>query len=103
LEQGTRSLRSSRAVESGLEMREWRGILEPSAVLASPEHVERRRKCDAPSAECSWTQLGYGWSLFGLMQSLEAQGKTAEGEEVGGQFAAIWEGAGIELTESVVR
>ncbi len=41
-----------------------------------------------------------GWSLFGLQQSLEAQGKTAEAEEIAEQFAAAWQYADVELTAS---
>jgi tetratricopeptide (TPR) repeat protein len=41
-----------------------------------------------------------GWSLFGLMQSLEAQGKTDEANEVKEQFEAAWESADVELTSS---
>jgi len=41
-----------------------------------------------------------GWSLFGLQQSLAAQGMTAEAEEVGRQFAAAWQYADVTLTAS---
>ncbi|MGI9037782.1 MAG: tetratricopeptide repeat protein [Gemmatimonadota bacterium] len=41
---------------------------------------------------------GNGWSLFGLIQSLEAQGKDAEAAEVRSEFEAAWEQADTELT-----
>jgi len=41
-----------------------------------------------------------GWSLFGLYQSLEAQGKTAGAETVLSDFEAAWEYADVELTSS---
>jgi hypothetical protein len=41
-----------------------------------------------------------GWSMFGLMQSLEAQGKRAEAAEARKKLAAIWAGADIQLTAS---
>ena len=41
-----------------------------------------------------------GWSLYGLQQSLEAQGKTAEAQEIAEQLAAAWQYADIELTAS---
>lgn len=41
-----------------------------------------------------------GWSLFGLYQSLEAQGKTASAETVLSDFEAAWENADVELTRS---
>jgi tetratricopeptide (TPR) repeat protein len=39
-----------------------------------------------------------GWSLFGLMKSLEAQGNTAEATEVQQQFEQVWESADVTLT-----
>jgi tetratricopeptide (TPR) repeat protein len=41
-----------------------------------------------------------GWSLFGLQQALEAQGKTAEAAEVKNRFAEIWSEADLTLTAS---
>jgi tetratricopeptide (TPR) repeat protein len=43
---------------------------------------------------------GNGWSLFGLAQSLRAQGKTAEADKVNEQFRAAWSGADVRLTAS---
>lgn len=41
-----------------------------------------------------------GWSLFGLLQSLRAQGKNDQAEAVQQQFEAVWEEADIELISS---
>ena len=41
-----------------------------------------------------------GWSLFGLAQSLRAQGKTSEAEEVERQFEEAWKFADVEITAS---
>ncbi len=41
-----------------------------------------------------------GWALFGLQQSLEAQGKTDEALAVAGQFKKAWQHADIELASS---
>jgi tetratricopeptide (TPR) repeat protein len=41
-----------------------------------------------------------GWSTFGLIQSLEAQGKTAEANEHRGHFAMMWSLADVELSGS---
>lgn len=41
-----------------------------------------------------------GWALFGLMQSLAAQNKSAEAAEVKKQFAAAWQYADVTLTAS---
>lgn len=41
-----------------------------------------------------------GWSLFGLAESLRAQGKAAEADEVESRFQAAWQRADVELTSS---
>ena len=41
-----------------------------------------------------------GWSLFGLAQSLRAQGKMQEANEVAAQFRSAWARADVTLTAS---
>ena len=41
-----------------------------------------------------------GWSLFGLQQALEAQGKIAEAAEAAARFAKAWSRADVTLTAS---
>lgn len=41
-----------------------------------------------------------GWSLYGLAQSLDAQGKTAEAQQVRAQFRAAWRYADVTLTSA---
>ncbi len=41
-----------------------------------------------------------GWSMFGLIQSLKVQNKTAEAEELQHHFDAVWAQADVELTSS---
>jgi tetratricopeptide (TPR) repeat protein len=41
-----------------------------------------------------------GWSLFGLAQSLERQGKADDARRVRAEFAAAWKGADVQLTGS---
>ena len=41
-----------------------------------------------------------GWSLFGLGQSLKAQGKTAEASQVEARFQKAWAQADVKLTAS---
>lgn len=41
-----------------------------------------------------------GWSLFGLRQALQAQGKTGEAVEVGDQFEQAWSRADVRLTRA---
>ncbi len=43
---------------------------------------------------------GTGWSLFGLLQSLKAQGKTDEAELVERRFRDAWKDADITLKAS---
>jgi tetratricopeptide (TPR) repeat protein len=42
-----------------------------------------------------------GWALFGLAQSLDAQGKTREARKVRGRFERAWKGADVTLKASV--
>ena len=42
-----------------------------------------------------------GWSLYGLLQALRAQGKTAEADDVQRQFQDAWKYADVTLTGSV--
>ncbi len=44
-----------------------------------------------------------GWSLFGLQQSLAAQGRMAEAAAVGQRLTTAWAGADIRLSASIVR
>ena len=46
-----------------------------------------------------WNQNN-GWSLFGLQQSLELQGKRAEARAVREQFERAWAAADVSLTRS---
>ena len=41
-----------------------------------------------------------GWALFGLVQALDAQGKTAEAAQTRSAFAQAWRHADIKLTSS---
>ncbi len=42
-----------------------------------------------------------GWSLFGLIQSLQAQGKHSEAENIQQQFKSAWQYADVQLTASI--
>jgi tetratricopeptide (TPR) repeat protein len=41
-----------------------------------------------------------GWSLFGLMQSLRAQGKNIQADVIEKRFNKAWQGADVTLTAS---
>ena len=39
-----------------------------------------------------------GWSLYGLMQSLQAQGRQAEAQQVSADFERVWATADVAAT-----
>ena len=41
-----------------------------------------------------------GWSLFGLAESLEAQGKKQEAAAIRKTFDSVWGSAAVKLTSS---
>ncbi|HEY9661193.1 MAG TPA: tetratricopeptide repeat protein, partial [Allocoleopsis sp.] len=41
-----------------------------------------------------------GWSLYGLSQSLESQGQTAEAQAVRERYQTAWQHADVALTAS---
>ena len=43
-----------------------------------------------------------GWSLFGLMQALEAQNKKNEAKVIQKQWVSVWSHADVKLTSSVI-
>jgi hypothetical protein len=43
---------------------------------------------------------GNGWSLLGLKQALEAQGRTAEAEPLAEQLATAWKRKDVKPTSS---
>lgn len=61
----------------------------------------------AEAAEKAYLQdLAYhpqnGWSLYGLMQSLRAQGKNLEAAKIQRQFEQVWSEADVRLTRSIM-
>ena len=70
-----------------------------SALLASnkfkeAENVYRR--------DLDWKKNN-GWSLFGLQQSLQLQGKTDEAEIIYNEFLSAWQRADIKLSDSFIK
>ena len=43
-----------------------------------------------------------GWSMFGLAQSLDAQGKDKEAEGVREKFKTAWQFADVELNAAIL-
>ena len=67
------------------------------AVLLDAGRLEDSEAVYRRSLE-NWTDIG--WSLFGLLQTLRAQGRTREADEVETQFEKAWSRADITLTSS---
>lgn len=101
-DQAIRHLERAIALEEGLnytEPKDW--YLPPRQVLGAvlleagrpseAEKVYREDLIDHPQS---------GWSLFGLAQSLRAQGKAQELEEVEARFHTAWADADVTLTSS---
>ena len=60
---------------------------------------------DAPAAEAVFRRdlevyMHNGWSMYGLLLSLRAQGKTAEADELQHHFDQVWARADIQLTST---
>ncbi len=43
-----------------------------------------------------------GWALFGLIQALDAQGKTEAAEEARKHFETVWQFADVTLSASII-
>ena len=67
------------------------------AVLLDAGRLEDSEAVYRKSLE-NWTDNG--WSLFGLLQTLRAQGRTREADEVEKKFEKAWSRADITLTSS---
>jgi tetratricopeptide (TPR) repeat protein len=95
-------LRHAIALEDGLtytEPKDW--YLPPRQVLGAvlleagrPEEAERVYRQDLKYHPQN------GWSLFGLRESLQAQGKLHEAEKVNSEFQTAWADADVTLTSS---
>jgi tetratricopeptide (TPR) repeat protein len=64
--------------------------------------LEAKRPAEAETVY--WADLkksrNSGWSLYGLMKALEAQGKTADAALVEARFKKAWERADVTITDS---
>jgi tetratricopeptide (TPR) repeat protein len=67
-----------------------------ASLLAAGEAAEAEKVYRADLRQ--WPQNG--WALFGLAQSLEAQGKMDEAARVRKQFDQIWKHADVQITSS---
>ena len=90
-------------------------MLDDSLVYSEPPdwHIPVRQSLGAVLLEAGrpleaetiyWQDLKWnrenGWALYGLMKSLEAQGKTEQAREIEKRFRKAWARADVRLTAS---
>jgi tetratricopeptide (TPR) repeat protein len=75
---------------------------QPTAHLLGAALLQANRAAEAERVyrESLKTYRLDGWSLFGLAQALDAQGKKAEAAQVRRQFDQVWKLADVQLTSS---
>ena len=70
-----------------------------SALIAAKKFKEAEK---VYRRDLDWNKNN-GWSLFGLQQSLQLQGKTDEAEIIYKEFLSAWQRADIELSDSFIK
>ena len=70
-----------------------------SALLAANKFKEAEK---VYRRDLDWNKNN-GWSLFGLQQSLQLQGKTEEAETIYKEFLLAWQQADVELYDSFMK
>ncbi|MCA0198000.1 MAG: hypothetical protein LCH59_07760 [Proteobacteria bacterium] len=96
------ALREAAAIEDGIPYDEPPGWHAPVRHTLGAVLLDAGRAAEAEQVyrEDLRRNPDNGWSLFGLAQSLEAQGRAAEAAEARRGFAAAWRNADVELTTS---
>ena len=70
-----------------------------SALLAAKKFKEAEK---VYRRDLDWNKNN-GWSLFGLQQALQLQGKTEEAETIHKEFLLAWQRADVELNDSFMK
>ena len=70
-----------------------------SALIAAKKFKEAEK---VYRRDLDWNKNN-GWSLFGLQQSLQLQGKTEEAETIYKEFLLAWQQADVELSDSFMK
>ena len=94
--------RAASAIEKSLPYTEPPYWHQPTAHLLGAALIQAKRPAEA-EAVYSESLKSYrmdGWSLFGLAQALEAQGKAAEAARVREDFYEAWRAADTDLSSS---
>ena len=96
------------AFEAAVELEDTFRYIEPPEWAQPMRHylgaalLEAKRPIEAEAVyrrDLKWNQNN-GWALFGLSQSLSAQGKQAEAHSTLERFQTTWQDADVELTRS---
>jgi tetratricopeptide (TPR) repeat protein len=95
-------------LEAAVDVQDGLGYMEPPAWFYPVRHnlgaalleAGRAEEAEAVYREDLKQYPNNGWSLFGLAESLRAQGKTAEAAEVQQQFELAWQYADVTLNAS---
>ena len=70
-----------------------------SALIAAKKFKEAEK---VYRRDLDWNKNN-GWSLFGLQQALQLQGKTEEAETIHKEFLLAWQRADVELNDSFMK
>jgi tetratricopeptide (TPR) repeat protein len=102
LDEAVSLLRKAVALQDGLRYNEPPEWHHPVRHVLGAVLLQAGRPAEAEAAyrEDLAENRENGWALFGLLQSLRDQGKTAEAGEVEARFRAAWKNADIVLTAS---
>ncbi|MGE3177855.1 MAG: hypothetical protein AB7O32_10310, partial [Vicinamibacterales bacterium] len=103
-DEAIRVVREAVAIEDGLPYNEPPVWHQPTRQVLGALLLAAGRAADAEAAYRQDLDAfrENGWSLFGLAQSLEAQGRPAEAHAVRARFDRAWQRADITLTSSRV-
>jgi len=102
LDDAIKSFQEALALEETLNYDEPPAWYQPTRLLLGAAYLDAKRPEDAEKTyrEDLKQFPRNGWALFGLRQSLEAQGKSNEARAVRKQFKSAWKRADVKLTSS---
>ena len=101
-ERANRFLEEAALIQDGLRYSEPQPWHQPVRQVLGAVLLEAGRPEEAEVVyrkDLKWNREN-GWSLYGLLQALRAQGKTSEAAEVQEEFEDAWAPADVALTAS---
>ena len=101
-DEAVRLLNAAKAVEDSMHSPELPSWHQPVRLVLGKVLLDAGRLDEAETAyrECLKSFPELGWALFGLMQTLEAQGKDGEATEVRARFDKAWQYSDVVLPAS---